>query len=162
MQEKGLSCNKQSCEEDKYQTIKVLSNICESESWSKQAIKWSSKAIKHVKIAKQSSKQIESPCLEKIGYPLIDQLNATFSLNSVQAWSSKFPNGVAKLWTRIFHVRPHSIGKTRFYLWKINFWKSQSHYLFYFYFKGKIKQERKTLKCDSIIFGKAYLWKTRV
>ena len=41
-----------------------------------------------------------------------------------------------------------------FYLWKINFGKIQSRHLFYFYFKGKIKQERKTLKCDSIIFGK--------
>ena len=37
---------------------------------------------------------------------------------------------------------------------KINFGKSRSRHLFYFYFKGKIKQERKTLKCDSIIFGK--------
>ena len=35
--------------------------------------------------------------------------------------------------------------------------KSWSRHLFYFYFKGKIKQERKTLKCDSIIFGKACL-----
>ena len=41
-----------------------------------------------------------------------------------------------------------------FYLWKINFGKSRSCHLFYFYFKGKIKQERKTFKCDSIIFGK--------
>ena len=37
--------------------------------------------------------------------------------------------------------------------------KSWSRHLFYFYFKGKIKQERKTLKNDSIIFGKACLWK---
>ena len=37
---------------------------------------------------------------------------------------------------------------------KLIFGKSWSHHLFYFYFKGKIKQERKTLKCDSIIFGK--------
>ena len=33
--------------------------------------------------------------------------------------------------------------------------KNRSRHLFYFYFKGKIKQERKTLKCDSIIFGKS-------
>ena len=32
MQKQGLSCNKQSCETDKYQTIKVLTNICDSES----------------------------------------------------------------------------------------------------------------------------------
>ena len=38
---------------------------------------------------------------------------------------------------------------------KLIFGKSWSHHLFYFYFKGKIKQERKTLKCDSIIFGKS-------
>ena len=35
------------------------------------------------------------------------------------------------------------------------FLKSWSRHLFYFYFKGKIKQERKTLKGDSIIFGKS-------
>ena len=126
MQEKGLSCNKQSYQADEYHTIKVLSSICESEScWSEQAIKWSSKVIKHVKIAKQSSKQIESPCLEKMGYPLIDQSNATFSSTSVQAWSSKIPSGVANLWTRIFHVRPHSIGKTRFLFVKIWFLKKK-------------------------------------
>ena len=38
---------------------------------------------------------------------------------------------------------------------KLIFRKSWSRHLFYFYFKGKIKQERKTLKCDSIIFGKS-------
>ena len=38
---------------------------------------------------------------------------------------------------------------------KLIFGKSWSRHLFYFYFKGKIKQERKTLKCDSIIFGKS-------
>ena len=30
-----------------------------------------------------------------------------------------FPSGVANLWTRIFHVRPHSIGETRFLFVKI-------------------------------------------
>ena len=59
------------------------------------------------------------------------------------------------VWTRIFHVCPYSIGETRFLFVKNNFWKSRSRHLFYFYFKGKIKQERKTLKCDSIIFGKS-------
>ena len=59
------------------------------------------------------------------------------------------------LWTHIFHVRSHSIGETRFYLWKGNFWKSRNRHLFHFYFKGKIKQERKILKSDSIIFGKS-------
>ena len=38
---------------------------------------------------------------------------------------------------------------------KLIFGKSWSCHLFYFYFKGKIKQERKTLKCDSIVFGKS-------
>ena len=37
---------------------------------------------------------------------------------------------------------------------KISFGKNWSHHLFYFYFRGKIKQERKTLKSNSIIFGK--------
>ena len=27
------------------------------------------------------------------------------------------------VWTRIFHMRSHSIGETRFYWWKINFEK---------------------------------------
>ena len=45
-----------------------------------------------------------------------------------------------QVWTRIFHVRPHSIGETRFLFVKNNFC------LFYFYFKGKIKQERKNPK----------------
>ena len=38
---------------------------------------------------------------------------------------------------------------------KLIFGKNWSRHLFYFYFKGKIKQERKTLKCDSIIFRKS-------
>ena len=33
--------------------------------------------------------------------------------------------------------------------------KSWSRHLFYFYFKGKIKQERKTLKSDSIVLEKS-------
>ena len=65
-----------------------------------------------------------------------------------------------ELWTRIFHVRPHSIGETRFFICeKLIFGKSWSRHLFYFHFKGKIKQERKTLKCDSIIFGKGMFLK---
>ena len=60
------------------------------------------------------------------------------------------------LWTRIFHVRSHSIDETHFLFGKNWFLKkSWSRHLFYFYFEGKIKQERKTLKCDSIIFGKS-------
>ena len=35
--------------------------------------------------------------------------------------------------------------------------KSWSRHLFYFYFEGKIKQERKTLKSDSIVLEKACL-----
>ena len=52
-------------------------------------------------------------------------------------------------------MRPHSIGETRFLFVKkyLVLEKGWSR-LFYFYFKGKIKQERKALKCDSIIFGK--------
>ena len=50
------------------------------------------------------------------------------------------------MWTRIFHVRPHSIDETRFLFWKsedFSFGKNWSRNLFYFYFKGKIKQEIK-------------------
>ena len=59
---------------------------------------------------------------------------------------------------RIFHVCPHSIGETRFLFIceKLIFGKkSWSRHLFYFYFKGKIKQERKTLKSDSIVLEKS-------
>ena len=143
MQEKGLSCNKQSCEADKYQTIKVLSNICESEScWSEQAIKWSSKAIKHVKIANQTSKQIESPCLKKevlTNWPI----KCHIFLTSVQAWSSKSPVESPICGPAFFTCALTRSARLVFYLWKINFWKSRSHQLFYFYFKGKIKQEIK-------------------
>ena len=60
------------------------------------------------------------------------------------------------VWTRIFHVHPHSIGETRFLFVKNCFLKKKVGVATYFiYFKGKIKQERKTLKCDSIIFGKS-------
>ena len=55
-------------------------------------------------------------------------------------------NSKNELWTRIFHVRFHSIGETRFYLVKNLFWKIWSRYLFYFILKGKIKQEKRTLK----------------
>ena len=68
-----------------------------------------------------------------------------------------------KVWTRIFHVRPHLIGEIRFfiYLWKIDFWKkSWSRHLFYFYFWRENKtRNKKKKKNDSIIFGKACLWK---
>ena len=54
-----------------------------------------------------------------------------------------------------FTCVPTRSARFTFYFWKINFGKSWSRHLFYFYFKGEIKQERKTLKCDSIIFGKS-------
>ena len=62
------------------------------------------------------------------------------------------------MWTRISHVRTHSIGETRFLFWKSDLRKVGVATYFYFYFKGKIKQERKTLKNDSIIFGKRHVF----
>ena len=65
------------------------------------------------------------------------------------------------MWTRIYHVHPHSIGETRFYFGKVKILvleKIGVATYFYFYFKGKIKQERKTLKNDSIIFGKRHVF----
>ena len=122
---------------------KVLSSICESEScWSEQVIKWSSKAIKHVKIADQTSKQIESPCLKK-RYPIIDQLNATFSLTSVQAWSSKSPVESPICGPAFFTCVPTRLARLAFYLWKINFRKVGVATYFIFIFEGKIKQEIK-------------------
>ena len=61
------------------------------------------------------------------------------------------------MWTCIFHVRPHSIGETRFLFicGNLIFRKKVGvPTYFIFIFEGKIKQERKTLKCDSVIFGK--------
>ena len=53
------------------------------------------------------------------------------------------------------HASPLDRRDSFFICEKVTFGKkSQSRHLFYFYFKGKLKQERKTLKCDSIIFGK--------
>ena len=65
------------------------------------------------------------------------------------------------MWTRIYHVHPHSISETRFYFGKVKILvleKIGVATYFYFYFKGKIKQERKTLKNDSIIFGKRHVF----
>ena len=50
------------------------------------------------------------------------------------------------LWTRIFHVRPHSIGETRFLLFceKLIFGKKVGVATYFiFIFEGKIKQEIK-------------------
>ena len=68
------------------------------------------------------------------------------------------------VWTRIFHVRPHSIGETRFLFVKNWFFLKKVGVATYFIFilKGKIKQERKTLKSDSIVLENACLWETRV
>ena len=54
---------------------------------------------------------------------------------------TEFDDGL--LWTRIFHLRPHSIDETRFYLVKMLFLEKSESPLFLFYFKGKIKQEIK-------------------
>ena len=59
------------------------------------------------------------------------------------------------VWTLIFHVRASPLYRrdSLFICEKVILEKKgRSCHLFYFYFKGKIKQERKTLKCDSIIF----------
>ena len=56
------------------------------------------------------------------------------------------------------HAPPLNRRDSLFICEKIIFGKSWSRHLFYFYFKGKIKQERKTLKCDSIIFGKKHVF----
>ena len=50
------------------------------------------------------------------------------------------------VWTRIFHVRPHSIGETRFLFICENliFWKKVGVATYFiFIFEGKIKQEIK-------------------
>lgn len=76
-----------------------------------------------------------------------------------QCWRRLLAGSV---WTRIFHVRPHSIGLTRFYLVKILFLEKSESSLILFYLKGEIKQERKPKKSDSIVFGKTCLLKTLV
>ena len=77
------------------------------------------------------------------------------------------------VWTRIFHVRPHSIGETHFLFVKNWFLKkSWSRHLFYFYFWRENKTRNKTLKKwlhnfwksvslknPSLSPGIRYLWK---
>ena len=130
---------------DRYHTNKVLSNICESEScWSEQTIKWSFKAIKHVEIENQTSKQIESSCLKKRVLS-----NRSIKRHIFLNWCSslilKNPNGVANLWTRIFHMHPTRSARLIFYLWKNSFEKSEMP-LILFYFKKENKIKKKTLK----------------
>ena len=60
------------------------------------------------------------------------------------------------LWTRIFHVRPHSMARLVFIGEKLVLEKTESP-LILFYFKRKNKTRKKTLKSDSIVFGKACL-----
>ena len=124
MQEQRLSCNKQSYQTDKYHTNRVLSNICESEScWSEQTIKWSFKVIKHYKIANQTREQIISPYLKKKVYPLIDKLNAIFSSNSVQAWSSKSVVESPICGPVFFTCVSTQLARLAFVWWKISFGK---------------------------------------
>ena len=69
------------------------------------------------------------------------------------------------LWTDIFHVRPHSIDKIRFYLVeKFIFGKfGVTTYFILFYFKRENKTRKKTLKkWLHIFFGKTCLWKTLI
>ena len=56
-----------------------------------------------------------------------------------------------------FTCVPTRSARLAFYCEKLILKKSWSRHLFYFYFKGKIKQERKTLKSDSIFLEKACL-----
>ena len=58
------------------------------------------------------------------------------------------------LWTRIFHVRHHSMARLVFIGEKLVLEKTESP-LILFYFKRENKTRRKTLKSDSIVFGKA-------
>ena len=101
------------------------------------------------------SKQIKSPCLGKRGYPLIDQLNATFSSTSVQVWFSKSPAKSPIYGPVFFTCVPTRSARLAFYCEKLILKKSWSRHLFYFYFEGKIKQERKTLKKWLHSFGKS-------
>ena len=61
--------------------------------------------------------------------------------------SSQHVLHLKNLWTRIFHLRPHSINETHFYWWKISFGKvGVAIYFILFYFKKKNKTRKKTLK----------------
>ena len=107
-----------------------------------KTVKWSFMVIKHVKIAKQSSKLTKLPCLKMMRYPLIDQLNAIFSSTSVQAWSSKSPTESPICGPVFFTCAPLNRKDSLLFGEKLVLKKSESP-LFLFYFKGKIKQERK-------------------
>ena len=131
------SCKREGCDATSNHAKKI--NIKQSKSYLtyvwvnhaivNKAVKWSFKAINHVKIAKQSSKLTKSPCLKMTRYPLIDQLNATFSSTSVQAWSSRSP------------VESPICGLAFILVENLVLQKKWTRHLFYF--KGKIKQDRK-------------------
>ena len=84
------------------------------------------------------NKQIKSPCLGKKRYPLIDQLNATFSSTSVQAWSSMSPVESPICGPAFFTCVPTLSTRLAFYLWKIIFWKKVGVATYFiFILKGK-------------------------
>ena len=163
MQEKGLSCISNHAKQINIKQSKsYLAYVRVNHVKVSKTIKWSSKAIKHGKIANQTSKQIESPCLKK-EVPTNRPIKRHIFLTSVQAWSSKSPVESPICGPAFFTCAPTRSARLAFYLWKNWFLKkSWSRHLFYFYFEGKIKQERKTLKSDSIVLEKACLWETRV
>ena len=141
-----LSCSKQSYQADRYHINKVIFSICENEScWSEQAVKWSFKVIKHAKIANQTSKEIGSPYLKKMGYPLIDQLNAIFSSTSVQAWSLRSSAESPICWPAFFMCTPTWLARLAFIGENLVLEKAESP-LILFYFKMENKTRKKTLK----------------
>ena len=120
----------------------------------------------------QYSFKVESPCNIVAWWIItIDSLVSWFTVSLVQCashtlvhspWETRL-HDQDKCGLTFFTCAPTRSARLAFYLWKINFWKkSWSRHLFYFYFEGKIKQERKTLKSDSIDLEKACLWETWV
>ena len=62
------------------------------------------------------------------------------------------------MWTRIFCVRPHSIGETHFYFVKnYSFGKIRVATYFILFLKEKIKQEKNPKKRLYYFFGKTCL-----
>ena len=119
-----------------------------------------SSAIKHVKIAYQTSKQTKSPCLIK-RVPSNRPIKRHIFPNKCSSLILKIPNGVANLWTHIFHMRPHSISETRFLFGeKLILEKSKSP-LILFFLKRKNKTRKKNLKKWLHSFGKSCLWKPK-
>ena len=120
------------------QTKSYLIYVIVNHSKVSKTIKWSSKAIKHGKIANQTSKQIESPCLKK-EVPTNRPIKRHIFLTSVQVWSSKSPVESPICGPAFFTCVPTRSARLAFYLFVKNWFleKLESPLILFLFLKGK-------------------------